>query len=260
MPTRARLRLLRSLARADARRAEGLYLVEGRRLVLEALLSRVPLAGVFVTAAFASGAHGPDLLEAAETAGVSVESVPEKDLAALADTKTPQGVVAVVRHVPSDLSILDRPGPGLFLALDAVADPGNVGTLVRAADAFAVRAVIAGPGTADFTNPKVLRGAMGSTFHLACVSVPDLPAALRRLRGSGAFVAAATLDGADTRELPPLPPRVSLVLGNEAHGVSAAARAEAETAVTVACPGRAESLNVALAGGILLALLSGAAR
>jgi TrmH family RNA methyltransferase len=244
--------LLRSLARADARRAEGLYLVEGRRLVMEALLSRAPLTEIFVTAAFAAGEHGADLLAATETMQVSVESVPDKDLAALADTKTPQGVVAVVRHVPSDLSILDRPGPGLFLALDGVADPGNVGTLVRA--------VIAGPGTADFANPKVLRGAMGSTFHLACVAVPDLPAALRRLRGSGAFVAAATLDGTDARELPPLPRRVALLLGNEARGVSAAARAEADTAVTIACPGRAESLNVALAGGILLALLSGAAR
>jgi TrmH family RNA methyltransferase len=252
--------MLRSLSRADARRAEGLYLVEGRRLVMECILSRAPLVEILVTATFADGAPGRELLAAADAAEVVVESVPEKDLAALADTKTPQGVVGVVRRTRFDHAILDRPGPGLFLALDGVSDPGNVGTLVRAADAFAVRAVIGGPETADFTNPKVLRGAMGSTFHVPCGATDDLPAALRRLRDSGAFVIAATLDGADERSLPPTGSRVALVLGNEARGVSAAARAEAAAAVTIFCPGRAESLNVALAGGILLALLAGAFR
>jgi TrmH family RNA methyltransferase len=144
----------------------------------------------------------------------------------------------------------------LVLALDGVSDPGNVGTLVRTADAFDAGAVLASAGTADFFGPKTLRSAMGSTFHVPVLRTPDLPARLRELRRDGALVLAATIDGENLYEVDARVPCVVLVLGSEAHGVSREVREAADRSVTVPCPGRAESLNVAAAGAISLAILS----
>jgi len=255
MVTRARLALYRSLIRARSRREEGLYLVEGRRLIAEAITSGAPLVTVLVTEEFRESSEGAGLVKAAADVGLAAENVPARDLARIADTKTPQGVVGVVRSLPPDESPLGE--PGIVLALDAVSDPGNAGTLVRAADAFAARAVLFGPGCADPRNPKTLRAAMGSNFHVPVLTTSDLAARLTALRGEGAVVLAATLDGEDLTATNIDGARVVLVLGSEAHGVTPEVRAAADRAVTVPCPGRAESLNVAMAGAIALAHLAG---
>jgi len=254
MVTRSRLALYRSLSRARVRREEGLYLVEGRRLVTEALLSGAPLQTLLVTEEFRSSADGAGLVTLAADASVAVEPIPAKDLARIADTKTPQGVVGIVLFEEADAGTL-RP-EGLILALDAVADPGNAGTLVRAADAFAVQAVLFGPGCADRANPKTLRAAMGSSFHVPIFRTGDLAARLTALREAGAVVLAATLDGENLYRVKTGAAGTVLVLGSEAHGVSDRVRAVAAREVTVPCPGRAESLNVAMAGAVALAHLA----
>ena len=104
MVTRARLALYRSLARARARRAEGLYLLEGRRLVAEAMASGAPLAAVLVTEEFRESPEGAGLVRTAADVGLTAENVPARDLARIADTKTPQGVVGVVRSSEPDES------------------------------------------------------------------------------------------------------------------------------------------------------------
>lgn len=251
--TRARLKALAGLRRSAARRREGLYLAEGRLLVGEALVSGAAVEEALATAAFAAEPAGARLLARAGERGIPVHRLSARDLERLSDTKTPQGIVAVVRAREPDRASLDR--PGILLILDGVSDPGNTGTLIRAADAFAARGVLAGPGSASPTNPKVLRAAMGSTFHLPVLEIADLPGELEARRAAGERVVAATLDGEAPVALGP-GERLCLVLGNEARGVSPEARARCAGAVTVPCPGRAESLNVALAGGILLALLA----
>jgi TrmH family RNA methyltransferase len=254
MPTRARLKLLKSLSRRSARAAEGRYVIEGVRLVIEALASGAPIEEVLLAEDLAASPAGRDLADRAGEAGIATEIVAAREIDRIAGTRTPQGVVAVIRHEEPDPAALA--GPGLVLVLDAVADPGNVGTLIRAADAFGARAVVAGPGTADFENDKVLRAAMGSTFHVALVREPDPVARLRREREGGLEVWAAVLDGDDLDEVRPRSDRLALVLGSEAHGVSPALAAEADRRVTVRCPGRAESLNVAMAGAVILSRLT----
>jgi TrmH family RNA methyltransferase len=248
VPTRARLKLLRSLRRRDARRREGLYLVEGRRLVEEAIRSGAAVEEVLASHAFDDEA----LLTAAAAHRIRIERIAARDVERISDTKSPQGILAVVRSVPGGAPPLRE--AGLHLALDGVADPGNVGTLVRAADAFAARSVLAGPACADFENPKVLRAGMGSTFHVALHRTEDLAG---HLSEEGIRVVAATLDGRDALSVGPWEGACCLVLGSEAHGVSEAVRRVADEELTVPCPGRAESLNVATAGAILLFLLSG---
>ncbi|MHC4859702.1 MAG: TrmH family RNA methyltransferase, partial [Planctomycetota bacterium] len=252
MISRSRLALLRSLHRREARAEQGLYLAEGRRLVMEALLSGAPVEEILVTEAFSATGEGAALVGRA--GGAAVTRIAERDLRRVADTRTPQGVLAVLARREGDRAALE--GDGVFLALDGVADPGNVGTLVRSADAFGARAVLAGPGSADFENGKVLRAAMGSTFHLPLLTVADLPDALARMRAGGATVLATVLDGEDLYEVPGGSPRVCVVMGNEVRGVSPEVRATTDREITVPCPGRAESLNVAMAGAIVLSRLA----
>jgi len=252
MTSRARIALLRSLRTREARVEHGLYLVEGRRLVREALASGAPVEEVLATQAFSDSDAGRALLAGA--GGAVVSRISEKDLRRVADTITPQGVLAVVRRRDVDRFALRA--DGLFLALDEVADPGNVGTLVRSADAFGARAVIAGRGSAGFENPKVLRAAMGSTFHLPLFAVADLPGTLSDMRDGGAEVLATVVDGEDLYAFAPAGKKVCVVIGNEARGVSPEVRATADRAVTVPCPGRAESLNAAMAGTVVLSRLA----
>ena len=252
MSSKARVNLLSRLKSREARVTEGLYLAEGRRLVGEALDSGAPVREILVTDDFATSPAGSSLLDRAE--GVPVEGIAPRDLRRVADTKTPQGVVALLARREPDPAALE--GEGLLLGLDEVADPGNVGTLVRAADAFGARAVIAGPGTADFENPKVLRAAMGSTFHLPLLPVGDLAAVLGDLGEGGTTIVSAVLDGEDVYGLAGIGSRVLVVLGNETRGVSQAVRATTDRAITVPCPGRAESLNVAMAGAVVLSCLA----
>lgn len=255
MLSRARRKLLVSLRRREGRTREGIYLLEGPRSIGEALAFGAPVRELLLTHALAETAVGQDLARSAQDAQVAVTVISENDCRLIADTRTPQGALAVLsRSDPStDALIVD----GLVLVLDHVADPGNVGTLIRAADAFGCRAVAAGPGTADFENQKVLRAAMGSNFHLSLVTVDDLPGTLSHLARNGTGVFAATLHGADAYQTAESAGRrVCLVLGNEARGVSPEVQSVVSQEVTVPCPGRAESLNVAMAGTVLLSIFS----
>jgi TrmH family RNA methyltransferase len=165
---------------------------------------------------------------------------------------TPQGILAVAeREMPPPL-----PAEGLVVLLDAVQDPGNVGTLLRAADAFNAAAVLVARGSADVTSPKVLRAAMGSAFHLPVIRTGPAHEAVAALASMGYVVLVATLDGDDPYELETRPARTLLVLGNESRGPGRKVLGAADRRVTVPIPGPAESLNVAMAGSILLADLT----
>ena len=253
MLSKARVAQLRSLSRRDARRREGIYLIEGARLVREALASQAAISEVLLTAEAAASPLGVEIAGLAGDLGVDLTDISDKDCRRIADTKSPQGIVALVRRSGPDPDILA--GPGLYLALDGVANPGNVGTLLRSADAFGVRAVLGGPGTADFENGKTLRAAMGSGFHVPAVEVDDFPGALRRMKEAGAVLLAAVMDGEDPLGAAAPSDFAVVILGNEAHGVSRRALALADRKVTIPCPGRAESLNVAMAGAFLLSAL-----
>ncbi len=255
MLSRARRKLLVSLGRREGRTREDLYLLEGPRCIAEALKFGAPVRELLLTHALADAAIGRNLAQAAERADATVITISENDCRLIADTRTPQGALAVLARSASGVELLH--GEGVILALDQVADPGNVGTLIRSADAFGCRAVVTGSGSADFENQKVLRAAMGSNFHLPLVTVTDLAATLWDLSNAGSDIFAATLSGADAYQTAESAgPRSCLVLGNEARGVSPEVAGAVSREVTVPCPGRAESLNVAMAGTVLLSIFT----
>lgn len=229
----------RALKERKGRQETGLFLVEGRKLVGEALGSDFPVAQLLV----AEGYHGEfDLPE-----NVPVTALPEHVLAAVCDTKTPQGIAAVV-------GMRDAPMTGKRLvALDGVQDPGNVGTIIRTADAAGFDGVLLSGQCADVYSPKVLRATMGSLFHVPVRVTGDLPGALRALRAEGFRVLSSQLDGAPFADAArACRGALCLVIGNEGNGVSEDVQAVADVKVRLPMRGRAESLNAAVAAGIMM--------
>jgi TrmH family RNA methyltransferase len=237
---------LRSLKdnRKDRRR-ERLFVIEGVRLAEEALRSG---------AEFALVVYNPDQLAATERGRAmfaeisalpnSYQATPEV-VAAASDTVTPQGIVAAVRWPQ-----LEPARRGIQLVLDAVQDPGNVGTLLRSAEATGMTQVICTVGTADVYSPKVVRAAMGAHFRLPIVqdvSWDELP---NLLNADNVYAAVASASmpyyAADWRQ------PSALIIGNEANGVGDAGLAAATKQITIPMAVQVESLNAAVAGSVIL--------
>lgn len=246
--------LIRDLRLRRGRERRGLALAEGVRLVEEALGARVRVRGAAVAPALEGTARGRALKAALEQAGVQLLQVSDRELAELADTEQPQGVIAVLepRHWSwADLSV--RPG-SVVLVLDAVQDPGNVGTILRTALALGAAAVIALKGTAELHNPKVMRGSMGALFRLPAFSAGE-DQLVQWLSDDGIELWVTETGGEPIRRPGTLPsdgPPIALALGNEGAGVSPGLSARATRRVGIPLVPGAESLNVAVAAGILL--------
>jgi len=242
--------LVRDLQRRKGRRRRGLAVAEGVRLVEEAIAAGVRLHGVVAANDLDTGARGAALLESLGSHDVPVVLVPPRTLEQLADTDTPQGVLAVLEPPRWPLADIRPAHRAPVLVLDAVQDPGNVGTLIRTAFALGAAGAVLLPGSADPSNPKVLRAAMGATFRLPWATAAD--GEFRAwVREVDAVVWAAATDGTPVHRLS-VPERLALVVGNEGAGVRPAVRELSRASVAIPLARGAESLNVAVAAGIVL--------
>jgi TrmH family RNA methyltransferase len=241
---------IRNLHQRKGRRRRGLTVAEGVRLVEEALSAGVPLRGVVVSASFGATERAAALLGDIAGRAVPLEEVPDRTFRELADTDTPQGVLAVI-EVPAWTLADVQPVPRApVLVLDAVQDPGNVGTLLRTAFALGAAGAVLLRGSADLANPKVIRSAMGASFRLPAAPA-DVAEFVAWCRDAGVEVWAATADGAPLARSAP-PERLALVVGNEGAGVRPELRELSVRQVAIPLTRGAESLNVAVAAGILL--------
>ena len=215
------------------------YLIEGWHLFEEAVQ-----AGVTIEKIFALESYRDQLATFPQTIWVS-----EEILLDLADTQTPQGIVAVIQKEEVGLPELHQ---GKFLFLEDVQDPGNVGTMIRTADAAGFTGVIVSEKSADIYSLKTLRSMQGSHFHLPIYRMP-LTSFVEEAKKSDLPILATTLsrDSKDYRELSSLENFV-LVMGNEGQGISSVMAESADQLVHIGMKGRAESLNVAVAAGILM--------
>jgi len=215
------------------------YLIEGWHLFEEAVQ-----AGVTIEKVFALESYRDQLAAFPQTIWVS-----EEILLDLADTQTPQGIVAVIQKEEVGLPDLHQ---GKYLFLEDVQDPGNVGTMIRTADAAGFTGVIVSDKSADIYSLKTLRSMQGSHFHLPIYRMP-LTSFVEEAKKSDLPILATTLsrDSKDYRELSSLENFV-LVMGNEGQGISSVMAESADQLVHIGMKGRAESLNVAIAAGILM--------
>lgn len=241
--------MVRDLRRRRGRERRALALAEGVRLVEEAVAAGRPFRGVVRSPALEATSRGRVLKAALADRGVPAIDVTDAELAELADTEQPQGIVAVVE--PAAWSLADIPlAPGAaVLVLDAVQDPGNVGALARAALGLGAAGLVALPGTADLANPKALRASMGALFRLPSV-MTDAGALLAWAEEHGAELWVSAADGAPPPAAAGRP--VLLVVGNEGAGIGDALAARAARRVGIPLAAGVESLNVAVAAGILL--------
>lgn len=251
-PRSPRVRGVAKLAKRDARSETGLFLLEGPQAVAEALQYRPELLVELFVTPTALERH-PDLGSAAREVDLELEFVTEQVLEAMADTVTPQGVVAVCKQFPTSLKEILGGEPKLIAILEEVRDPGNAGTIIRAADSAGADAVILTGRSVDLYNPKVVRATTGSLFHLPVALAPDLDVVLQRVKAAGLQVLAADIKGEDL-----LAARASLaaptawLFGNEARGLSDENLALADRAITVPIYGKAESMNLATAASVCL--------
>ncbi|MBA3345671.1 MAG: RNA methyltransferase [Gemmatimonadales bacterium] len=245
--------LIRDLRRRRGRERRALALAEGVRLVEEALAAGIALRGAAVSPALEATPRGRALKTALGARGVRLEEVSDDELDALADTDHPQGIVAAIEPRQWRLEDIPIVAGSTILVLDAVQDPGNVGTIVRTALALGAAGVVALKGTAELSNPKVLRGGMGAHFRLPAVAV-DTPeflawAAEREIE---IWLAAADAEPITRGGLSGPRRALALVLGNEGAGVGPELEGAARRRVAIPLAPGAESLNVAVAAGILL--------
>lgn len=251
-PRSPRVRSVAKLAKRQARTETGLFLVEGPQAVSEALAYRADLlVDVYITPT--GRERYADLVQLATSLGLKVETVSDAVLDAMADTVTPQGVLATSRQFDTPVADLLATRPHLVAILEEVRDPGNAGTIIRAADAAGADGVILTGNSVDAYNPKVVRSTTGSLFHVPVAQNGTLDEAVRAVRAAGLQVLAADVKGADLpRVRDALAAPTAWVFGNEAHGLPDDLLRLADRVVKVPIYGNAESLNLATAASVCL--------
>lgn len=233
-----KVQLWRSLKDARGRKEHRLFLVEGTRFVQEALQSSFPIQAIL-------------LREDYEPKPALVSRAPVFHLAdhvfqAVCDTKTPQGIAAILS--PQTLPVRGN----AVLALDGIQDPGNLGTMIRTADAAGFTGVLISPECCDLFSPKALRATMGSLFHIGITISDDFLTLLNQYKQNGFSLLSSQLDGTPFFERSQIRPSFILIVGNEGNGVSEAVRKIATHHLCLPMQGAAESLNAAVAAGIMM--------
>ena len=241
-----RIQAFRSLKDRKGRQAARAFLAEGDKMTGEALASGWPVEALLIREDRWNRKELPENAAERIRADLPAYVLPERVFDALSDTRTPQGIAAVVQIRPR------APEGGHLVALDGVQDPGNVGTILRTADAAGLDGVILGPDCADVFSPKTLRATMGSIFRMGMLFPEDLAGCLGRLRQEGYSILSTQLDGEPFYHRQGVAEKWALVIGSEGNGVSPGVRAQATHRLRLPMRGGAESLNAAIAAGIMM--------
>jgi RNA methyltransferase, TrmH family len=243
-------RLRRLSGRRNARAADGAFVVEGAKVLGEALRAGAAIEAVYVDPAGA-GPADLALVERCLAAGIRVYDLEAGVLGRVTDTVTPQALLAVVAAVDVTLQQVAASAPDLVVVCNDVRDPGNAGTVLRSAEAAGAGAVICCEGSVDLFNPKTVRASAGTVFHVPVVNGGALPDVLDAVGAWGlrrlGTIAHGGVDYLDADLTAP----TALVVGNEAHGLDPSTLARLDGVVTIPMAGRAESLNVGMATAVL---------
>lgn len=257
MISKADLKDIRSLKQKKQRKKRELFLAEGFRIVREAIASELPVLRVLFTKEFSESVGHRGIVKELGRKRIQYEEVSSREFRSIADTDTSQGILAVVRQRQRPLEEFMREPEEyqLVVGLDAVSDPGNLGTMLRTCDWFGVDMLLLGKGTVDAFNPKVVRSSMGAVFHVPLVEDVDLDSALRELQNRSFSIVATDMSGKVLDHASSLPRKTAVIFGNEAWGVRPSLMAIADHRIRIRGFGRAESLNVSVACGVILSML-----
>ncbi|MHC1718452.1 MAG: TrmH family RNA methyltransferase [Acidaminococcaceae bacterium] len=227
------------------------FIIEGARSTEEVLNSGWDIVYAFVDVSVDSG-RVRTISDKLEAIGVTIFEVTPEVMQRLSDTDTPQGILLVVRKKTCELNDFNQKHEGLLLVLDEVRDPGNLGTMIRTADAAGIAGIILLDGCTDVFAPKAVRSAMGSLFHLPIINEQNKKEFISWCREHNWSLWSSSLEGGQSIYGEELTDRTAIVIGNEAEGVSAEVLSASEKRIYIPMPGNAESLNAAIAAGIIL--------
>ena len=252
MLSKEKLKRLTKLKTKKGRTTQGKFLIEGLRLSEEAAESLWPIESVLFTRSFEGRTRGKKLLKKLEKLNAELIPVKNQVLSKLSDTVTVQGIMCVVETKRPPVENLWRQHIKVIVALEGISDPGNVGTLIRTADSFEADAVLLSDDTVELYNPKVVRSSMGSIFHLPVFDEVDLEKTIPELKKRKFKIFGTHVkQGKGVDELEPSG-KICLLIGSEAEGLNKKLLQLCDEIIHIPTYGKAESLNVAVAGGILL--------
>lgn len=242
---------IKALKERKHREATGLFFIEGIKFVEEALKEKTGIVRVVISEQLPLNKGGEEILSKVKACGCEMFSVPEGLFKEISDTQTPQGILAVIsaRHCSLEEIIEDN---NFLVLLDSIQDPGNMGTIIRTADATGATGILVSKGCVDVYNPKVLRSTMGSIFHVPICMCENTVETVNMLKSQGVKVYAAHLNGKLNYFEPDMKNNITLIVGNEANGISDEVAASANELVKIPMPGRSESLNASIAAGLLM--------
>ena len=248
------VKLAAALSRKKYRDETGLFLVEGLRLLEEAVISDWEMECCFITPTAREKERTQELVERLAARNIKVAELPETLFAKLAETEHPQGVLGIMHKKEYGFDdIITKETSSFIVVLESVQEPGNVGTLIRTADAAGCSGVIVTKGSADIFAGKTIRAAMGSVFHLPVVAGMEATEAIRRLKEEQIMIIATALSPAsDTYYEVDMKGPVAIVFGNEGNGLPAGILAASDKLMHIPIAGRAESLNVSAAAAVIL--------
>ncbi|MCI9361343.1 MAG: RNA methyltransferase [Hungatella sp.] len=234
--------------KAKYRRETGLYVVEGPKMAFE--LPEDEIECVYVTENFLRSYQ-----EIAKKMRKlkCMELVTDEVMKAMSDTESPQGILAVARQHRYEMKdILKRQDKAHLIILETLQDPGNLGTIMRTAEAAGVSGIVMDRGTADIYSPKVIRSTMGAIFRMPFVYVEDLKSSLKEMKQAGICLYAAHLEGAKDYDKEDYTRDMGFLIGNEAKGLSADITFMADACVKIPMSGKVESLNAAVAASVFM--------
>jgi TrmH family RNA methyltransferase len=240
-------KLIKSLEKKKYRKLNQLFTIEGNRLVSEVVQSKIVTKQIYITDEFISKSQNNSLMDLIAENRIIANSISEREMNSICNTVSPSGILALCK-LP-DMSEIDVNKTGNWLFLDEIRDPGNLGTLLRSADWFGVENIALSENCADVFNSKVLRGGMGSQFRLNLfenVSLNIFNKSSHTIIGT--FQKGESIYHVDTKTLIPW----TLVIGNEAHGITTNNIDNINLKVTIPKIGSGDSLNAAVAGSVLL--------
>ncbi len=242
---------VRALKNKSDREEKGRYFIEGVRFVEEALKENARIEYLMVSDTL-SGDHAFEYLQKViENTGLDCYLLPDSLFASISDTHTPQGILAVLELNRTELGSAELKD-GLLIILDGIKDPGNMGSIIRTADAAGCAGVVVPDGCVDVYNPKVLRSTMGSVFHIPVYHCDDIADAVKIIKDHGFRLCASHLEGSASIYDTDLTGSVALVIGSEAEGIGTETLKAADLLVRIPMKGRAESLNASVAAGIMI--------
>lgn len=230
------------------------FIIEGIKLVKEAIESSVQISLLVVCESFAQSDEGKQHLQSLKNYQTKIYRVTDKLFQEITQTKTPQGILAIapIQHFSLQKLIADQQENPFYIYCDEIQDPGNMGTIIRTADAANADGIILSKGCVDIHNPKTVRSTMGSLFHLPVVKVEDPIATLDYLQENGLLILGGHLKASKYCYEINMKQGIVIVIGNEANGISKDLVSKLDYLVKIPMPGQAESLNAAIAAGILM--------